>query len=332
MSALPESIGRYQVRRELGRGMMGVVYLALDPDLGRDIALKVIQLPHGASEADRTSFEQRFFSEAKSAARLSHPGIVIVHDVGRDATTGAVFMALELLPGRTLESTIKEGKRLDGPVALRIARRVAEALQHAHSQGVVHRDIKPANIMILPSGEPKIMDFGIAKVETAHQTATGQFVGTPLYMSPEQALAHPVDGRSDLFSLGSVLYEMLTGTAAFAGESITKVLFQLINSDPAPPSRLVATLSPEVDHLLGRLPGQERGRPLPECPGSGRRNFGRPRETGAGPGPRLCPGSPAPRKPWRRGGRWTCLRPPEVLSPRCRTGASTKPARCPRYR
>ncbi len=250
MSALPESIGRYQVRRELGRGMMGVVYLALDPDLGRDIALKVIQLPHGASEADRTSFEQRFFSEAKSAARLSHPGIVIVHDVGRDATTGAVFMALELLPGRTLESTIKGGKRLDGPVALHIARRVAEALQHAHSQRVVHRDIKPANIMILPSGEPKIMDFGIAKVETAHQTATGQFVGTPLYMSPEQALAHPVDGRSDLFSLGSVLYEMLTGTAAFAGESITKVLFQLINSEPAPPSRLVTTLSPEIDHLL----------------------------------------------------------------------------------
>jgi serine/threonine protein kinase len=230
--------------------MMGVVYLARDPDLGRDIALKVIQLPFGASETDRTSFERRFFSEAQSAARLSHPGIVIVHDVGRDTASGAVFMALELLPGRTLESLIKEQGRLDGPVALNIARRVAEALQHAHSEGVVHRDIKPANIMILPSGEPKIMDFGIAKVETAHQTATGQFVGTPLYMSPEQAMAHPVDGRSDLFSLGSVIYEMLTGTAAFAGESVTKVLYQLVHAEPLPPSRLVAALSPEVDHLL----------------------------------------------------------------------------------
>ena len=252
MSALPGTIGRYQVRRELGRGMMGVVYLALDPDLGREIALKVIHLPLGASEADRSGFEQRFFSEAQSAARLTHPGIVIVHDVGRDTATGSLFMALQLLSGRTLDQVLKEKKRLDWPEALRITKRIAEALQHAHSEGVVHRDIKPANVMILPNGDPKIMDFGIAKIEASRLTATGQFVGTPLYMSPEQALAQPVDGRSDLFSLGSVLYEMLTGVPAFNGESVTKILYQLLSQDPAAPSTLVTSISPSIDHVLKR--------------------------------------------------------------------------------
>lgn len=252
VSALPGAIGRYQVRRELGRGMMGVVYLANDPDLGRDIALKVIQVPAGANEAVRAEFEQRFFSEAKSAARLSHPGIVTVHDVGRDPVTGSLYMALQLLPGQTLDHLLKEKKRLDCDEALRIIKQVAAALQHAHSEGVVHRDIKPANIMILPSGEPKVMDFGIAKIEASSLTATGKFLGTPLYMSPEQAMARPVDGRSDLFSLGSVLYEMLTGVPAFAGESVTKILFQLMSIEPTPPSKVVATLPGSVDKILNR--------------------------------------------------------------------------------
>jgi serine/threonine-protein kinase len=252
MNGLPETVGRYRLIRELGRGMMGVVYLANDPDLGRDIALKVIQLPPGATGPERASFEQRFFSEAQSAARLTHPGIVIVHDVGRDPATGALFMALQLLPGQTLDSVLKAKKRLEWQEALRIARRVAEALEHAHSEGVVHRDIKPANIMILPSGDPKIMDFGIAKIETTRLTATGQFIGTPLYMSPEQAMARPVDGRSDIFSLGSVLYEMLTGAPAFDGESVTKILFQLMSTEPEPPSVRVPALSSAIDNILRR--------------------------------------------------------------------------------
>ena len=252
MNGLPETVGRYQLLRELGRGMMGVVYLAKDPDLGRDIALKIIQLPQGATPAERASFEQRFFSEAQSAARLTHPGIVIVHDVGRDATSGALFMALQLLPGQTLDHLLKSRKRLEWQEALRITRKVAEALEHAHSEGVVHRDIKPANIMILPSGDPKIMDFGIAKIETGRLTATGQFIGTPLYMSPEQAMARPVDGRSDIFSLGSVLYEMLTGTPAFDGESVTRILFQLMSTEPEPPSARVPAISPAIDNILRR--------------------------------------------------------------------------------
>ena len=260
-----ETVGRYQVKRELGRGMMGVVYLAKDPDLGRDIALKVIQLPHGANQTERASFEQRFFSEAQSAARLTHPGIVIVHDVGRDPGTGALFMALQLLQGQTLESLLKERKRLEWPDALRITRRIAEALQHAHLEGVVHRDIKPANIMILPNGDPKIMDFGIAKIETERLTATGQFIGTPLYMSPEQALARPVDGRSDIFSLGSMLYEMLTGVPAFAGESVTKILFLLMSAEPAPASSLVESISPAIDNILKRCLAKEAEARYPDA-------------------------------------------------------------------
>jgi serine/threonine protein kinase len=232
--------------------MMGVVYLAKDPDLGRDIALKVIQLPPAATGAERASFESRFFAEAQSAARLTHPGIVIVHDVGRDPISGALFMALQLLPGQTLDQVLKSRKKLEWREALLIARKVAQALEHAHSEGVVHRDIKPANIMILPSGDPKIMDFGIAKIETGRLTATGQFIGTPLYMSPEQAMARPVDGRSDIFSLGSVLYEMLTGVPAFDGESVTKILFQLMSTEAEPPSVRVPALPPAVDNILRR--------------------------------------------------------------------------------
>ena len=260
MTGLHKTIGRYQIQAELGRGMMGVVYRAHDPDLGRDIAIKVIQYPGGAKDPDRAGFEERFFAEARSAARLSHQGIVIVHDVGRDGSTGAPFMALQLVPGHTLEVLLRERKCLEMREALLIARRVADALHHAHREGVVHRDIKPANIMILPSGDPMIMDFGIAKMETSRLTATGHFVGTPLYMSPEQALANRVDGRSDIFSLGSVLYESLTGVPAFAGETVTKILFQLISLEPAPPSSVVASLTPAVDHILGRCLAKDAGR------------------------------------------------------------------------
>jgi hypothetical protein len=238
--------------------MMGVVYEAHDPVLGRDIALKVIQGVLGATEEERQGFERRFFAEARAAARLTHPGIVVVHDVGRDADMGALYMALELLRGRPLDAILRERPRLEWREALGITRRVAEALHHAHSQGVVHRDVKPANIMLLAMGEPKIMDFGIAKVEASQLTATGQFLGTPLYMSPEQALAHPVDARSDIFSLGAVLYEMLTGRQAFAGESVTKILFHIVSREPDPATLLVPGLPAGVDYLLARSLAKDR--------------------------------------------------------------------------
>jgi serine/threonine-protein kinase len=251
---LPATISRYEIRRELGRGTMGVVYEAHDPALGRTIALKTIRLAFAFTPEERANFEERFLVEARTAARLSHPGIVVVHDVGRDAETGTLFIALEHLKGRTLGEILHGGTLPDWRAALRIIGRVAEALHHAHSERVIHRDIKPANIMVLPSGEPKVMDFGIAKIETARikLTMAGQSFGTPLYMSPEQALNRNLDGRTDLFSLGAVAYSLLTGQLAFGADNLTKIVTLVVGQDPPPPSSVAKHLPPEVDYLLAR--------------------------------------------------------------------------------
>src|SRR5262245_40009268 len=212
----PARIGRFEIRGEIGRGTMGVVSEAHDPVRGRMVALKTIASAAAGGPDDRAAFEQRFLAEARIAARLSHPGIVVIHDAGRDATSGTLYMALEHLSGRTLEEIVAEGRPVEWREALRILGRVAEALHHAHAQGVVHRDVKPANVMLLQSGEPKSMDFGIAKlVIEGHATTSGQLLGTPLYMAPEQAQADTVDARTDIFSLGAIAYSLLTGKRAF---------------------------------------------------------------------------------------------------------------------
>ena len=261
MAPLSEVAGRYEIRAELGRGAMGVVYRAYDRDLGRDVALKVIRPT--VEGADAQSYERRFLNEARAAARLSHPAIVVVHDVGRDTATGALFMALELLRGRTLDAILGEDGPRPWPEALRLVERVAEGLHHAHAHGIVHRDVKPANIMVLASGEPKIMDFGIAKVEASQLTAAGQLFGTPLYMSPEQAQARPVDARSDLFSLGSVLYETLTGRRAFSADSVHGIVHQVVFSDPPPPSSVVAGIPLNVDRVVARCLAKDPQRRYP---------------------------------------------------------------------
>jgi serine/threonine-protein kinase len=232
--------------------MMGVVYEAHDPALGRTIALKTIRLAFAVSEEERKGFEERFLTEARVAAVLSHPGIVVVHDVGQDAETGTLYIALEYLKGRTLADVGAKGKPLEWRQAAHLSRRVAEALHQAHSQGVIHRDIKPANIMVMPSGEPKIMDFGIAKVEAGQLTATGQFFGTPLYMSPEQALGRTLDARSDLFALGIVAYGLITGEQPFGGSSLPRIIQRVLHEDPPPPTRLVPSLPAELDYIIAR--------------------------------------------------------------------------------
>src|SRR6266571_174784 len=232
--------------------MMGVVYEARDTALNRTIALKTINLTYVTVPADRDEFERRFAAEAHIAGRLSHPGIVVVHDVGRDPTDGLLFIAFERLPGDNLAALMERGKHLPWRESLEIVRQVAEALQHAHDQGVIHRDIKPANIMLLPSGQPKVMDFGIAKLQSAHLTAAGQLFGTPLFMSPEQALSQRVDGRTDIFSLGSVAYTLLTGRQAFEAESVIRILGRVVHQDPVPPSTLDRDLPPDADYLIAR--------------------------------------------------------------------------------
>jgi serine/threonine protein kinase len=246
------SIGRYEIRRELGRGMMGVVYEAQDPDLGRTVALKTIRLTLAGDERQRQEYERRFRAEAQIAARLSHPGLVTVHDTGQDSQQGILYMALEYLHGRTLAEVVAEKGRLEWREVLRIVARVAEALHYAHGQGVIHRDVKPANIMVLDSREPKIMDFGIAKLDSSQLTTTGQVFGTPLYMSPEQSLGHTVDNRTDIFSLGSVAYTLLTGKPAFEAPIVPVVLARVAYFTPPPPSEAVRGLPADVDYVVAR--------------------------------------------------------------------------------
>jgi eukaryotic-like serine/threonine-protein kinase len=253
--SLPSKIGPYRVEAELGRGMMGVVYRARDGRWRRRrhlVALKVVHTALGLSAEQRAAFEKRFLQESRIVSGLSHAGIVGIYDVGHDRKHDAPYIAFEFLEGRTLATLLSEG-RLEWREALRITARVAEALDYLHGNGVIHRDIKPANVMILPSGEPKVMDFGVAKAETGVElTTTGQFMGTPLYMAPEQALGEPVDGRADLFSLGSVLYTLLTGRRAFEADSVPKVLNLVTYRYPAPPTSLVPSLPADVDYVIAR--------------------------------------------------------------------------------
>ena len=231
---------------------MGVVYEAHDPALERTVALKTIHPQQAAIQEDRAAYERRFYHEAKVAARLSHPGIIVVHEFGHDEATDILYIALERLQGETLAEIIRRGERLPWAQALEITRQVAEALHHAHEQGVVHRDVKPANVMLLPSGQVKLMDFGIARLEAVQLTATGQSLGTPLYMSPEQAMNEPVDARGDIFTLGAVLYALLTGRHAFAAQSIGATVQRVINEDPTLPSQVNPDLPGAVDGLVAR--------------------------------------------------------------------------------
>jgi len=258
-------LGRYEIQEEIGRGMMGVVYRAFDPVLGRPVALKTVGLAFALPEGERRLFEERFLAEARVAAALAHPGIVVVHDAGRDAATGTLFIAFEHLEGRTLAEMTADGASLEWREALRVVGRVAEALQHAHARAVIHRDIKPANIMILAGGEPKVMDFGIAKVPASQITIPGEFFGTPSYMSPEQANGDMVDARSDLFSLGSILYLLLTGRRAFDADTIPTILARVAHRDPPAPSRFVPSLPAELDYLVQRALAKRRSDRYPDA-------------------------------------------------------------------
>ena len=257
-TALPKTIGRYEIVREIGRGAMGVVYEGRDLSLMRPVALKTLLLEPIAAEL-RETFEQRFYQEARAAASLQHPCIVVVYEIGIDAAADAFFMSLEFLRGRTLEEVI-EGGPLPWRDALRIAARLGDALSHAHEHGIVHRDIKPGNVMILKKGEPKIMDFGVAKLDSSKLTSQGDVLGSPGYMAPEQALEARVDARSDLFSLGTVLYESLTGRRAFGKGTFSEILMRLAYEHPAPPSQVVKGIPPVVDdivaHALVKNPDQ----------------------------------------------------------------------------
>ena len=246
--ALPEKFGRFKVLDELGRGAMGVVYRAQDSALGRTVAIKTIALTGSAAERD--VHEARFLQEARAAGSIGHPSIITIYDVGREGDTA--FIAMELLEGRDLRDMIREVSLMPSR-AVAIAAAVAEGLAYAHQHGVVHRDIKPGNIMVLPDGRVKIMDFGIARLhEPTVKTQTGVLLGSPQYMSPEQIVGQPFDHRADIFSLGLVLYEMLTGSKPFQGEDIPELMFKVANMPAIPPSHIAPDLPPVIDYIVAR--------------------------------------------------------------------------------
>ncbi|MEE8201760.1 MAG: serine/threonine-protein kinase [Candidatus Acidoferrales bacterium] len=254
-----ERLGRYEILEELGRGAMGTVYRARDPKIDRIVALKTISIT-GASEAEEEEFRQRFYREAQAAGKLSHPGLVVIHDVGEDEATQTPYIVMEFIEGKTLEQLAKAGERLPPEKTLGLAKQVAAALDYAHSRQIIHRDIKPANIMVTEEGRAKITDFGIAKLAMTQLTQTGQILGTPAYMSPEQLSGGTVDGRSDLFSLGVILYWLLTGEKPFAGDTTTAVSFKIVYQEPIPPSQLNPTLSPEYDYIITRALAKDPNR------------------------------------------------------------------------
>jgi serine/threonine protein kinase len=243
--------GRYEILGELGRGAMGIVFKARDPQIDRLVAVKTVSL-HGDEREQDKEFRQRFLYEAQAAGRLHHPGIVSIFDAGEDPESHNPYIVLEYVTGESLGRILSREKKLPLADALRLAEEIANALDYAHAQGVVHRDIKPANILITDEGHAKIADLGIAKLNLSHQTSPGRVVGTPAYMAPEQLSGEPVDGRSDLFSLGVILYAMVTGHSPFPGSSATTVCFKVVNRVPVPVSAMDLDLPRALDTVISR--------------------------------------------------------------------------------
>jgi len=238
-----KAIGRYEIVAELGRGAMGVVYKATDPVLGRAVAIKTINMTLERDGIE--NYEARFYQEARAAGGLSHPNIITIYDVGK--LGDIAYMAMEFIEGVELRELLSSGRPLPVMQAISIAAQVAEGLAYAHERGIVHRDIKPPNIMVAPNGAVKIADFGIARMRASESlTQTGMMLGSPKYMSPEHVLGKRADQRGDVFSLGIILQEMLTGVAPFSGENVTALMYQIVNLAPPAPS----VRNPQVPELL----------------------------------------------------------------------------------
>ncbi len=251
-SSDPDQIGRYRIVELLGQGAMGRVYLAQDPVIGRNVAIKVITLRPDMSEEDVRQYHERFLREAQAAGALVHPHIVGVHDIGRDPQSGRPFIVMEHVAGRDLKKVIRERAPLAPHAAVRVAAQIASALDFAHRRGIVHRDIKPANVLLGDSGQVKITDFGVARLPDSDLTQSDQFVGSPGFMSPEQLKGGVADGRSDLFALGVILYQLLTGRSPFEGESVSEVLYKISTQPADPPSEVHADVSADFDPILER--------------------------------------------------------------------------------
>jgi serine/threonine protein kinase len=242
-------LGRYEILDELGQGAMGIVYKARDPLIDRVVAIKTINLSLAMDEKEE--YEGRFYQEAKAAGRLNHPNIVTIYDVGKSGDVA--YIAMELLEGRELRDILDEDQALPVEQVLDITAQVALGLAYAHEHDIVHRDVKPSNIMVVRDGHVKITDFGIARMESASvRTQTGMVLGSPKYMSPEQVTGKAIDQRSDIFSLGVMLYEMLTRQAPFTGENVNAIMYQTLNANPPPPSTLNTAVPAMLNFIVAK--------------------------------------------------------------------------------
>jgi eukaryotic-like serine/threonine-protein kinase len=247
---IPAKAGRYELLEELGSGAMGVVYRAFDPVIGRTVAVKTMRLVEQGSGLSHVELFARFQTEARAAGRLGHPNIVVVHDAGEE--DGLFYITMELIEGRSLQAQIEARQAFPLPRVLRLMQQACAALDFAHQRNVIHRDIKPANLMLTPDDTLKISDFGTAKIVAIGSEQTVQIIGTPSYMSPEQIKGRPVDRRSDVFSLGVVLYELVTGEKPFSGDTVTTVIYKIVNEEPPPPRELDPSIPPGLSAVILR--------------------------------------------------------------------------------
>jgi len=248
----PTKLGRYEIVDEIGKGAMGVVFLARDPLIGRLVALKTFRIGYSVKDQELEQFRIRFMREAQSAGILTHPNIVTIHDVVEQSEEGLAFIAMEYVRGTNLKLVLQGDQPVSPQFVLDVISQVGDALDYAHSNKVIHRDVKPANILITADNRVKITDFGIARLETSNLTMEGQLLGTPNYMAPEQIQGKEVDHRSDLFSLGVVLYEMLTRHKPFQGENLTVVSHRIVYDHFTPPREYVNELAPGIEPVLNR--------------------------------------------------------------------------------
>jgi serine/threonine protein kinase len=248
----PTKLGRYEITDEIGKGAMGVVYLARDPLIGRLVALKTFRIGYSVRDSEMEQFRIRFMREAQSAGILTHPNIVTIHDVVEQSEEGLAFIAMEYVRGTNLKLLLQGDQALSLGFVLDAIAQIGDALDYAHSNRVVHRDVKPANILITADNKVKITDFGIARLDSSNLTQEGQLLGTPNYMAPEQIQGKEVDHRADLFSLGVVLYEMLTRHKPFSGENLTVVSHRIVYDHFTPPQEFVKNLAPGLEAILNR--------------------------------------------------------------------------------
>jgi serine/threonine-protein kinase len=241
------NLGRYQVKEILGKGAMGTVFKGVDPAINRPVALKTIRLDFVTDQKEMEELRDRLAREARAAGKLSHPNIVTIYDIGAEANLH--YIAMEFLEGQTLENLIKRKVQFSYKIIANIITQICMGLQYAHDQGIVHRDIKPANIMVLPDYAVKVMDFGIARVDSSSMTRTGIAMGTPNYIAPELLQGKSVDRRCDIFSLGVMIYELLTGSRPFKGENLTSLIYSIINDNPPQPSSVNENVPPIFDHI-----------------------------------------------------------------------------------